>query len=74
MNARIRTIGPDHPDHMLQVTARKLDLSWLRRARAAGTWELLQLRGEHLRTTPEHDEDTCWRCVALARAHGRRCA
>lgn len=71
MNARIRTIGPDHPDHPIQVNARRLELSWLRRVRSAGTWELLQMRGEHLRMTGEHDEDTCWRCVALLRRTAR---
>lgn len=74
MNARIaiRTVGPDHPDHPLQQTARKLDMSWLRRTQSAGTFELLQMRGEHMRLAGEHDEDECWRCVALARAHTRR--
>lgn len=74
MNARIsfRSVGPEHPDHPLQQTARKLELSWLRRATSAGTFELLQMRGEHLRLSGEHDEDSCWKCVALGRAHGRK--
>lgn len=72
MNARIYTITPDHPDHPMQQTKRNLELSWLRRVRSAGTWELLQLRGQHLREDGEHDEGTCWQCVALGRAHARR--
>lgn len=72
MNAPIRTIHPDHPAHPLQVNARAQDASWLRRIRSAGTFELLQMRGEHLRMAGEHDEDSCWRCVALGRAHVRR--
>jgi hypothetical protein len=72
VNARIFTIGPDHPLHPLQATARAVEASWLRRVRSAGTFELLQLRGAHLRMTGEHDEDTCWRCVALVRAHARK--
>jgi hypothetical protein len=77
MNARVRapriiTVGPDHPLHPMQQTARKLEQSWLRRVRSAGTWELLQMRGEHQRLTGEHNEDDCWKCVALARAHTKR--
>ncbi len=74
MNARIRTIGPDHPAHPIQRTAAQHDASWLRRVLSAGTFELLQMRGEHLRMTGDHDEDCCWKCVALGRAHGRKTA
>ncbi len=67
MNARIYPITPDHPEHVIQNIARNRDASWLRRVRSAGTWELLQMRGAHLRTRGEHCEDSCWMCVALVR-------
>ncbi len=74
MNARIVTVTPDHPLHPIQVTARNRDASWLRRVRSAGTFELLQMRGAHLRTRGEHCEDSCWMCCAIGRAFARKVA
>lgn len=74
MSARIRVVGPDHPDHPIEQRARELDAGFLRRIREMPLHMLQTERAAHQRMYHFGEEcpDTCWRGAALNRQVTKR--